>query len=158
MGIEVRPRGALDAWLRAIGEAHVNAKDLRGRPWSRIGLVFSEEVRRVFVAQGIPRWAPLKTATLKRRLREGYSTRPILGRTGRLGASLMSPRHPDAIEEKRRDTYRRGTKAPGAAAHQLGTRHMIARRMLPNMTRVAEEGAKLVAEHVRNPFDKLRRR
>jgi phage gpG-like protein len=49
-----------------------------------LDLVVIPSIIKNFQAQGRPRWAPLSLSTIKNRLDSGFSTGPILHRTGRL--------------------------------------------------------------------------
>jgi phage gpG-like protein len=75
----------------------------------------------------------LAQSTLERKRRQGLSSRPLLGRTGRLLASVIVRGAPDQILKIGRDELRFGTRVFYARFHQFGEGGVPRRRVI-NLT------------------------
>lgn len=90
--------------------------DIRA-PLMKSGNVMLASVHRNFRASGRPRkWAPLARTTLIRKLREGLSPLPLIGRTGRLQSQVTFRAGAKKLSI--------GTSIPYAKYHQFGRGRM----------------------------------
>jgi hypothetical protein len=81
---------------------------------------------RSFSRQG-PGWSPLKPSTIRRRVGEGYSSGPILQKTGRYKAAATNPLA--LIIRSTRDSFAISVNYDVSKFHQTGTRFMPPRRL-----------------------------
>lgn len=113
--------------------------------------------KKIFLSQGAyagDRWAPLKQATIYRKLVRGQGYGHILRASDRLFRSLT--------ERGALDAYQRvldggkavevGTTTPWAIFHQSGTRHMPRRPFVPDGDRIPKQDVdrwlELLKEHI----------
>jgi phage gpG-like protein len=87
-------------------------------PFGKFERVFYAQERRIFKAQGIPRWEPLQTRYAAWKASQ-YPGRGILVRDGRLMASLTR-RTRDTVFVPRPRSLQIGTRVPYSAIHQAG--------------------------------------
>lgn len=100
-------------------------------------------IQRNFAAEGRPnRWPALQPATIQDRLRQGYSSGPILQRSGRLMRSFLFT--------WRKTSYSVRNKVPWWTAHQYGyaPRNLPARPMLVLLAQDKAQFTRLARLHV----------
>lgn len=106
---------------------------------------------------GVPKWAPLTDATMRKKIRGGARSTRILVERGLLESSLTVPGAAGQILRMvSGDTMEFGTEVQNdrgqqfAHYHQLGTRSMFSRKIMPDVW--PEEGterwANMVADYV----------
>lgn len=117
------------------------------RDWSPVFQAFGpymlRSISRNFEAEGRPgRWAPLRPATIRERIREGYGAGPILVRTGRLKRGFRF--------EARPRTFRLFNRVPYYPHHQYGApRANIPRRQMVVLLRQDQaEFTKIARKHL----------
>lgn len=106
------------AFYAAIERAKKVTSDLT-IPLTLIAKDFYKSEKSIFMLKGPGQYDDLKPATKADKIRNGFSVYPILARTGRLGASVTNPTHPDAINQiVNRRTLIIGTSVDYGVFHQ----------------------------------------
>jgi hypothetical protein len=92
-----------------------------------------------------PRWADLKDATLRDRLRQGYSANEPLLRSGEMRDTIH--------HERKGDTVFVFSRSPIAPHHEFGTSKMPPRPFLgPAMVKKLDDAGKAIAERAFAPL------
>jgi phage gpG-like protein len=128
----------------------INALDFYNAQVSDFSPVFEafsayhrRSIMRNFAAEGRPnRWTPLKPATIKDRLRQGYSSGPILQRSGRLMRNFQF--------SWRSQSYSVRNPLPYFNVHQFGapSKNIPARPMLVLLAQDKAQFTRLARKHL----------
>lgn len=112
-------------------------------PLKKAQLLMIRSINNNFQASGRPLpWAPLKMATLRRKILQGYSSKPLI-RTGNLKRSITGK-----IEEKNKLIM--GTSVTYGRIHQYGGGHIPKRTYLLFQDRDIERINQLIVDYVTN--------
>jgi phage gpG-like protein len=116
----------LDSAIKAVGSPKPLLNDIGNTIINEVNANFSNEGTRL----NLKRWTPLTAATIRDRIRKGFSPIPILQRTGKLRRSFFS--------RVGRDSVTVGSSSKYYPTHQMGTEAVPKRTMLkfsPNLKR-----------------------
>jgi hypothetical protein len=122
--VQVRSRGA-DLVVRRLLRAAAKADDVRPAE-PAVARRVAAGYGRSFDRQG-PGWSSLKGSTVRRRLAEGYSSGPILDKTGAYRSAATSASK--LIIHADRDGFTISVRDKKAGFHQTGTKNMRSRRL-----------------------------
>jgi len=107
------------------GLASIEDIDVLNKLATAVGYSFRKDWRNNFQKEGIhdyrygfSKWKPLKPATIRDRIRQGYGASPILQRTKRLYNSIVKKSHGENISIVRGGTGYFGTSVPYGIYHQ----------------------------------------
>lgn len=110
------------------------------KPLKKGGLVMLRSVNLNFDRSGRPiTWNPLKISTLRQKLRQGYSSKPLI-RTGKMRRSIS--------QQVDSNILKIGTAIPYAQHHHFGTRFMAKRRFLMFQEKDVENINTLVLSYI----------
>lgn len=102
----------INEWVKDLDHFSEKFEDF-SEVFDAFGGYMLQSIQRNFSAEGRPRkWTPLKEATIKDRIRQGYGAGPILQRTGSLKSGFYF--------ESTKRTFRMGNKKKYFGYHQLG--------------------------------------
>lgn len=117
--------------------------------WPGVGDVIADNLDKQFETEGNHflgrRWAPLKPAYLRWKIRNGYDPRR-LHKTGAMRASLTS--RPMAVEIYRPTSATFGTNDEKAAFHQDGTKFMARRQIIRVTGDMADDVNSVLARYI----------
>ncbi len=104
---------------------------------------------RNFQAEGRPAWVPLKPATIKDRLRQGFGAGPILQRTKLLLTSLTKKGAPYQVFRARPRSLVLSSTLPYFEIHQKGGPVIPKREMLGYQKQDRSQITRIINDHVK---------